>query len=87
MRQSAQQLLSEYEAALSKQSWNTVADFIHDDAVFIFTEKTFRGRTEIEKAFTATFELIKDETYKIENITWPAITDHIATCIPSVGDT
>jgi len=67
-----QSLLTAYEASLADQRWESVADFIHDDAVFIFSEGTFRGKSEISKAFHKTFNLIKDEQYSISDLQWLA---------------
>jgi ketosteroid isomerase-like protein len=58
-----------------------VADLIHDEAIFIFTEGTFRGKSEIAEAFQRTFQTIQNEQYTISNLEWLVITDKIAACI------
>lgn len=72
--------LQAYEQRLSHQSWDLVKDLIHDDAVFIFTESTFRGKEEIQKAFEKTFDLIKEEKFWLTNLNWVAKTDSMVSC-------
>ncbi len=72
--------LHAYEQRLSHQSWELIEDLIHEDAVFIFTESTFRGKEEIRQAFEKTFDLIKEEKYWITDLNWVAKTDAMASC-------
>ncbi len=55
------ELLKEYEKRLALQSWKSVEDLIHEDAYFIFSDGTYRGKKEIEKVFTRNFNTIKEE--------------------------
>jgi ketosteroid isomerase-like protein len=73
--------LEDYERRLGEHSWRAVSDLIHDEAVFIFTEGTYRGKSEIREAFTRTFRTIQDEQYNISDVEWLAITSEFATCI------
>jgi ketosteroid isomerase-like protein len=75
------QILEEYERRLAQHQWSAVADLIHDEAIFIFTEGTFRGKSEIAEAFQRTFQTIQNEQYTISNLEWLVITDKIAACI------
>ena len=75
------QFLREYERRLGEHQWSAVADLIHDEAIFIFTEGTFRGKSEIGEAFTRTFRTIQDEQYNISDVKWLAVTDELAACI------
>ncbi|WOO41386.1 glyoxalase superfamily protein [Rubellicoccus peritrichatus] len=77
---SPEALLREYESQLTLQDWKAVECMIHDQAVFIFTERTYRGKKAIAQAFQKTFSLIQDETYSIENLNWLAKTDSMACC-------
>jgi ketosteroid isomerase-like protein len=67
-----------YEKALATQRWENVAPLIHTDCVATFTEATFRGKSEVERAFRKTFALIQDEIYRMEDIQWVAKTDTYA---------
>ncbi|MEM7697572.1 MAG: nuclear transport factor 2 family protein [Verrucomicrobiota bacterium] len=72
--------LKAYEKALESQDWAVVAPFIAEDATFIFSSGTFRGKSEIEAAFNRTFQLIQDETYLIDHIEWMLETETVVTC-------
>ncbi|MFW6183430.1 MAG: nuclear transport factor 2 family protein, partial [Chloroflexota bacterium] len=50
-----EKLLQEYECRLGEHRWEAVADLIHDDAVFIFSDGTFHGKSDIANAFRKTF--------------------------------
>jgi ketosteroid isomerase-like protein len=78
---SPEQFLQEYEQRLGEHQWNAVAELIHEDAVFIFSEGTFRGKVEIGQAFTRTFETIQNERYTIRNLEWIVMNGEIAACI------
>ena len=75
-----EETLQAYEQRLSRQSWDLVKDLIHEDAVFIFTESTFRGKEEIRQAFEKTFDLIKEEKYWLTNLNWVARTESMVSC-------
>ncbi len=75
-----EETLQAYEKLLSQQSWALVKELIHEDAVFIFTESTFRGKDEIRGAFEKTFDLIKEEKYWLTNLNWVARTSDMASC-------
>jgi ketosteroid isomerase-like protein len=78
---SPEQFLREYERRLGEHQWSAVANLIHNDAVFIFSEGTYHGKVEIGRAFTRTFETIQNEQYTISNLEWLVITDEVAVCI------
>ena len=62
--------LEAYEKAASSRNFTRVSPLIADDAVFIFTDGTFKGKTEIKKAFEDTWHKIQNETYSISSVTW-----------------
>ena len=67
-----------YEKALATQRWESVAPLIHDDSVAIFSDGTYRGKAEVEAAFRRTFDLIQDETYRMEDLHWLRRTENFA---------
>ncbi len=73
-------LLAEYKKALATQNWDVVAPLIHEKACFIFTEGTYFGKSAIETAVRATFNLIKNENYSITNSAWVHVSDTCAIC-------
>lgn len=63
--------ISSYSAALKSKNWKNVAPIIANNALIIFsTGEVLKGKDAIQKAFTRNFELIKNDTYTIKNITW-----------------
>ncbi len=80
MRDTPEYLVIEYASALATQDWSVVSALIDKDAVFIFSDGTYRGIGEIEKAFLRTFELIKEEVYSVENLNWVLKTNAVAVC-------
>lgn len=76
-----EKLLQAYERRLGEHRWEAVADLIHDEAVFIFSEGTFHGKPEIANAFRKTFQTIQDETYIIDDLQWLVVADDVAACI------
>jgi ketosteroid isomerase-like protein len=74
-------LLNEYERRLGLHSWEAVKDLIHDDAVFIFSEGTFRGKQEIAQAFERTFATIQNEKYAIHDVDWLVVSESVAVCV------
>jgi ketosteroid isomerase-like protein len=74
-------LLQTYEQRLVERRWEAVADLIHEDAVFIFSEGTFRGKKEIGAAFTRTFQTIQDERYEMSDVEWILVAPGAAACI------
>lgn len=51
--------LTAYEQALALQSWDALGPFIDDNACFVFSDGTYVGKKQIERAIRATFALIK----------------------------
>ena len=75
-----QSFLQQYERALGVHTWEAVEALIDDDACFIFSDGTFIGKAQIEKAIRKTFALIVDETYRIQDVLWVHIRDDCALC-------
>jgi len=75
-----QEMISAYERANNSHVWGNVEPFIHNDATYWFTDGSYRGIDEIEKAITATFEKIQNETYSIRNVRWIATEPTVAVC-------
>lgn len=59
-----------YEKAANSRDFDNVAPLIADNAVFIFTNGTFKGKLAIHKAFKDTWNKIQKETYSVSNIKW-----------------
>lgn len=72
--------LHSYVQSLNTHSWEQISPHVAEDAVFIFTEDTFKGKAAAQAAFEKTFALIKDEHFSLHDITWTAVSDTVATC-------
>lgn len=73
--------LNEYERALGTHSWGAIAPLIEGDACFVFSDGTYFGIAEIERAIRKTFETIRDETYAVSNVRWQYVRGDAALCI------
>lgn len=62
--------LEAYEKAANSRDFSNVAPFIADNATFVFTNGTFKGKSAIQKAFEDTWQKIQDETYSISDVEW-----------------
>ncbi len=76
-----QHFIKAYENTLATQSWEQVAPLIHQDCVATFSEGTYIGKAEVEKAFRKTFTLIKDEKFAVSDIHWVQETENTAILI------
>ncbi|MEM6927070.1 MAG: nuclear transport factor 2 family protein [Myxococcota bacterium] len=79
-RESPDALMATYASVLDSQDWNLVEDLLHDEAVVLFTEGTYRGKEAIRAAFERTFALIREEVFRIEDLHWVARTADMACC-------
>ncbi len=72
--------IAAYEQALGLQSWEALAPFVDSNACFVFSDGTYLGKAQIERAIRATYALIKDEKYRIEDVRWIHIATDCALC-------
>ena len=72
--------LSAYVRALNTHSWEQIAPHVAEDAVFLFTEGTFKGQEAAKAAFEKTFALIQNEVFSLHDVVWTAVTSEIAVC-------
>tara|TARA_R110000850_G_scaffold42454_30_gene108991 strand:- start:3918 stop:4289 length:372 start_codon:yes stop_codon:yes gene_type:complete len=80
MADTPEELLKEYEQSLSAQIFENVRPLIDDNAVFWFNDGSYHGLDLIEKAFTKTFNLIKEEKYWLTDLEWISKSDVAASC-------
>ncbi|MCA9337340.1 DUF4440 domain-containing protein [Candidatus Saccharibacteria bacterium] len=72
--------LEAYEKAANSRNFDNVESLIAKNAVFEFTNGTFKGIAAIRKAFEDTWNKIKDETYTISDIKWIKVGYRNAEC-------
>jgi ketosteroid isomerase-like protein len=83
MRKDLDDFLTQYEYAANSCDFDKVAPLIAKNAVFWFTNGTYRGKPAIKKAFEETWAKIKTEQYKIFDIEWLVDEDNLAVCMYS----
>lgn len=62
------EFLKRYEDATNTHDFSNVADLIHPEAVYRFTEGDFMGIEAIQKAFESTWNSIKNEIYSLYDL-------------------
>ena len=60
-----EELMREYERRTNTHRFEQVAPLIADDAVYWFSDGSFRGKAAIRRAFEATWTAIRDEHYAV----------------------
>lgn len=81
MNDNPDNFLTEYIRLTNSHQFDTVAPLIDDDAVYWFSNGSYRGLNAIRTAFERTWTTIQNEQYEIEDLEWLAVDDLIATCI------
>jgi ketosteroid isomerase-like protein len=79
--------MREYEQATNSRDLDRLASLIAEDAVYWFTDGSYRGREAVLAAISATFDAIRDEVYRIEDLEWvaPAVCRYRFTWTGTVG--
>jgi ketosteroid isomerase-like protein len=73
--------LRAYERCTNTHRFDEVAPLIAEDAVYWFSDGSFRGRDAIRQAFESTWNTIRDEQYTLADVHWLARDDHTAVCV------
>jgi ketosteroid isomerase-like protein len=73
--------LGEYIRSTNSHQFDAVALLIDDEAVYWFSNGSYRGVSAIRAAFKKTWSIIQDEEYAIEDLEWVTIDEQTATCI------
>jgi len=77
---SAMEHMKLYEAKINLHRFDEVEQLISPDAIFWFTDGTYRGIDEIRAAFERTWQKLQNETYWLENIEWIGFGQTLASC-------
>lgn len=75
------EFLAEYEMRANACDFDAVRPLIDENAVYWFSNGSYRGIAEIQKAFEETWKNIREETYKISDVRWIFCTTECAVCI------
>ncbi|WP_440026490.1 nuclear transport factor 2 family protein [Chromobacterium amazonense] len=76
-----QQALDAYKRALATHDWRQVAPWLHEDACFVFSDGTFKGKEAVCEAIRQTFEWIRGEDYRIADLHWTHVGESFAACV------
>lgn len=81
MHSELEKFMKEYETANNSHDFNEVLRFVKDDAVYFYSDGTYRGLKEVKSSFEVNWETITDEVYSIKNIEWITVTENTASCV------
>lgn len=79
--QALEDLVREYERRTNTHVFDRVKPLIDPDAVYWFSDGSHEGIDEIERAFTRTWNTIRDEVYSIADVRWLTVSDRSASCV------
>lgn len=72
--------MAQYEQANNSHDINRVVPLIVPDAVYWFSDGSYRGLEEIARAIEQTFAAIQDEVYEVKDIEWVVLAADHAVC-------
>lgn len=72
--------MGEYGRANNSHDIERVVRFIADDAVYWFSDGSFRGVRSIKSAIERNFVTILNEVYEVKDLEWPVLTTDLAVC-------
>lgn len=77
----AEEFIDGYERAANSRNFDQVSQFLAEDALFWFSDGSYRGLEEIRNAFERTWDTIQNENYSLLNRRWLLRTPDSAICI------
>lgn len=80
MKKTVTQSFDEFIKTLDLQDGEKAAEFYHPNCTVIFTEGTYRGKSQIQMTLTKTFSMIKEEKFLVNKLDWNIIQEEFATC-------
>lgn len=81
MQAELEQFLKNYEVAANSCNFDNVEPLLTDDAVFWFTNGTYKGKAAIRQAFEETWASITDEKYSLSNVEWLGVAENLAVSV------
>lgn len=75
------QALTRYIDATNTHDFANVADVLHPNAIYWFSDKTCTTINEIGSYFENTWRIIQDEVYTAVDVQWISVDQHSATCL------
>lgn len=81
MLEELQSVIQNYEDATNSHDFDIVEKMLTEDAVYYFSDGTYRGIAELRQVFERTWAAIPDEVYRIVDVEWISVSEHSAACI------
>lgn len=82
MIQTPDEFMREYECVTNSHDLQAALSLIDEEAIYLFSDGSVHiGKQAIEKVLRRNFELIQDEEYSLDNLTWILDTDDTAACL------
>lgn len=82
MTRTADEFMKVYERATNSHDLEATLSLIDEDAIYLFSDQSVHvGKQAIERVLKRNFELIQDERYSIDNLTWIAKSGEVAVCV------
>lgn len=78
-------LLKAYEGALNSHDVGQLDDLVDQNAIFIFTDGTFKGISEIKTACQKTWDYFENEVYGINDVVWLHEDQFSASCTYTIN--
>ncbi|WP_088070303.1 YybH family protein [Gottfriedia luciferensis] len=75
-----QNALQQYIAATNTHDFNEVKRFIHENAIYWFSDQSCNSIQEIQHYFENAWDVIKEEIYSATNIIWLTTGQSSASC-------
>jgi ketosteroid isomerase-like protein len=79
-RKELERFLKDYEKQTNTHDFKKVQPLIATNAIYWFSDGTYKGMPAIRRAFIRTFNTIKDETYSLKNVRWLVIARDMGVC-------
>jgi len=82
MQHTPEDLMREYESAANRHDLEATLGLIDADAVYLFSDGSAHvGKQAVERAIRRNFESIREEIYRIDNLTWLVKGEDAAACV------
>ena len=80
MSAGAEAVLALYRDRINLHHFDELRPLIADDALFWFGDGSHEGIEAIRQAFEATWSVLTDETYWLDDLRWLALNDKASVC-------
>ena len=82
MTETADEFMLAYEQATISHDVDATLALVDERAVYLFSDESVHiGKRAVAKVLRRNFDLIRNERYSIDNLTWLAKTETVAACV------